>query len=84
MQAMMRADLAQDGVAIPAFEDVQEDDQYVGEHYIVSEELQGSVLEGNAEYADDPRYNYTRLRLKDGRLLYFIGIDLDFFEGEGK
>lgn len=80
MKVRMRDDLAQDGLAIPAFDDVLEYEQYVGEHYIGAEELIGAELEGNAEDSDDPRYNYTRLRLKDNRLLYFIGVDLDFEE----
>ena len=78
MKAKMRDDLAMDGLAIPAFDDVLEHEHYVGEHYISAEELIGAKLEGNTENCDDPRYNYTRLRLKDKRLLYFIGVDLDF------
>ena len=78
MKAKMRDDLAMDGLAIPAFDDVLEYEQYVGEHYIGAEELIGAELEGNTENCDDPRHNYTRLRLKDKRLLYFIGVDLDF------
>jgi hypothetical protein len=85
MKARMRDDLAKDGIAILAFEDVIEGEQYVGEqyvgeHYIGAEELVGAELEGNTENCDDPRYNYTRLRLSDNRLLYFIGVDLDFEE----
>ena len=78
MNARMRDDLAEDGLAIPAFDDVLEYEQCVGNHYIGAEELIGAELEGNTENCDDPRYNYTRLRLKDKRLLYFIGVDLDF------
>ena len=80
MKVQMRHDLAEDGLAIPAFEDVLEHEQYVGEHYIGAEELIGAKLEGNTENCDDPRYNYTRLRLRDNRLLYFVGVDLDFEE----
>lgn len=80
MKVRMRDDLAEDGLAIPAFDDVLEYEQYVGNHYIDAEELIGAELEGNTENCDDPRYNYTRLRLKDNRLLYFIGVDLDFEE----
>jgi hypothetical protein len=80
MKIQMRHDLAEDGLAIPAFEDVLEHEQYVGEHYISDEELIGAKLEGNTENCDDPRYNYTRLRLRDNRLLYFVGVDLDFEE----
>lgn len=80
MKARMRDDLAEDGLAIPAFEDVLEHEHYVGEHYIGAEELVGAKLEGNTENCDDPRYNYTRLRLSDDRLLYFVGVDLDFEE----
>jgi len=78
MRARMRNDLAMDGLAIPAFDDVLENEHYVGDHYIGAEELIGAKLEGNTENCDDPRYNYTRLRLKDNRLLYFVGVDLDF------
>lgn len=78
MKAKMRDDLAMDGLAIPAFDDVLEHEHYVGEHYIGAKELIGAKLEGNTENCNDPRYNYTRLRLKDKRLLYFIGVDLDF------
>ena len=78
MNAKMRDDLAKDGLAIPAFDDVLEHEHYVGEHYIGAEELIGAKLEGNTQNCDDARYNYTRLRLKDKRLLYFIGVDLDF------
>ena len=80
MKARMRDDLAMDGLAIPAFDDVLEYEHYVGDYYIGAEELIGAKLEGNTENCDDPCYNYTRLRLKDNRLLYFIGVDLDFEE----
>ena len=80
MKVRMRDDLAEDGLAIPAFDDVLEYEQCVGNHYIGDEELIGAELEGNTDNCDDPRYNYTRLRLKDNRLLYFIGVDLDFEE----
>ena len=78
MTIQMRQDLADEGYTIPAFDDVLPDDEYVGEHYISAHELQGATLEGNAPDDSDNRYWYTRLRLADGRLLYFIGIDLDF------
>ena len=78
INATMRDDLAKDGLAIPAFDDVLKHEHYVGEHYIGANELIGAKLEGNTKNCDDPRYNYTRLRLKDKRLLYFIGVDLDF------
>ena len=80
MKVRMRDDLAEDGLAIPAFDDVLEYEHCVGNHYIGAEELIGAELEGNTEDSDDPRYNYTRLRLKDNRLLYFVGVDLDFEE----
>ena len=80
LEITMRKDLAQEGLAIPAFDDILASaPHYVGEHYIGEEELIGAELEGNTEDDTDPRYDYTRLRLKDGRLLYFIGVDLDFY-----
>jgi len=82
MKARMRTDLAEEGLAIPAFDDVVAYEHYVGHHYIGAEELVGAKLEGNTENCDDPRYNYTRLRLRDNRLLYFVGVDLDFEEVE--
>ena len=80
MHVQMRKDLAQDDMAVPAFDDVLEYEQYVGAHYISADELVGARLEGNTNDSNDPRYNYARLRLRDNRLLYFVGVDLDFEE----
>ena len=80
----MRKDLAEDDLAVPAFDDIDADGHYVGEHYIGEEEIIGAKLEGNAEDDTDPRHDYTRLRLRDGRLLYFIGVDLDFHNEKGE
>lgn len=85
IEIAMRKDLAEGRMAIPAFDDINANGHYVGEYFIGEEEIVGAELEGNTEDHTDPRYNYTRLRLKDGRLLYFIGVDLDFYnEGEVK
>jgi hypothetical protein len=79
LEITMRKDLAEDGLAVPAFDDIDDNGDYVGKHYITEEELLGAELEGNTEDDKHPRYDYTRLRLRDGRLLYFIGVDLDFY-----
>ena len=79
LEITMRKDLAEDGLAVPAFDDIDADGNYVGEYYITAEALLGAELEGNTEDDKHPRYDYTRLRLRDGRLLYFIGVDLDFY-----
>jgi len=74
----MRDDLAEEGLAVPASKSFKDYDTQVDVVYIGAEELQG------ATYGDDPahpdEHPFCYVELKDGRSLYFIGVDLDFGE----
>ena len=43
LEITMRKDLAQEGLAIPAFDDIDPHGDYVGEYYINEEELIGEI-----------------------------------------
>ena len=73
----MRADLAEEGLAVPAsktFSNYDHLDEPV--LFIDAEELEG------ATYGDDPAdpddHAFCYVELKDGRSLYFMSVDLDF------
>ena len=72
----MRADLAEDWLAVPASKSFKNYDTQVDVSYITAEELEG------ATYGDDPAdpddHPFCYVELKDGRSLYFLSVDLDF------
>ena len=72
----MRADLAEDGLSVPASRTFEDYDTQVDVVYITAQELEG------ATYGDDPAdpddHPFCYVELKDGRSLYFLSIDLDF------
>jgi hypothetical protein len=72
----MRDDLAEEGLSVPASKSFKDYDTQVDVVYIGAEELEG------ATYGDDPahpdEHPFCYVELKDGRSLYFIGVDLDF------
>ena len=72
----MRADLAEEGMSVPASRTFSNYDTLDDDLYISAKELEG------ATYADDPAdpddHPFCYLELKDGRCLYFISADLDF------
>ena len=72
----VRFDPKREGALIPAFEDVTADGG-VGVHYISSAELVGAKHRSDSKYDDDPWFNYLRLELKDGRVLYFVFADVE-------
>lgn len=79
----MRADLAEEGYSVPASRTFSNYDTLDDDLYISARELEG------ATYGDDPAdpddHPFCFLELKDGRCLYFISADLDFFfEGVSK
>ena len=65
MYKQMRSDLADEGVSIPAF------DGLMKATYLEAEALKGAKYDGT--YGA----HYTRLRLKDNRVFYFIDADLE-------
>jgi hypothetical protein len=76
----MRADLAEENMAIPASRTFSNYDTLDDDLYITAEELEG------AEQGDDPAdpddHPFCYIKLKDGRSLYFISVDLDFIDEE--
>jgi len=72
----MRDDLAEEGLAVPASKSFKDYDTQVDVVYIGAEELQGATYGDDPAHPDDHPFCYVEL--KDGRSLYFIGVDLDF------
>jgi hypothetical protein len=72
----MRADLAKEGLAIPASKTFSNYDTLDDDTYITAQELEGAVLGDDPAHPDDHAFCYVEL--KDGRLLYFMSVDLDF------
>ena len=77
----MRADLAEEGLSIPASRTFSNYDTLDDDLYITAEELEGALLGDDPAHPDDHAFCYVQL--KDGRSLYFIGADLDFELVEG-
>jgi hypothetical protein len=74
----MRADLAEENMAIPASRTFSNYDTLDDDLYITAEELEGAVQGDDPADPDDHPFCYVQL--KDGRSLYFISVDLDFEE----
>lgn len=72
----MRADLAEENMAVPASPTFSDYDTLDSVVYIGAEELEGAE-QGN-DPADPDDHPFCYLQLRDGRCLYFIGADLDF------
>lgn len=72
----MRADLAEEGYAVPASRTFSDYDTLDDDLYITAEELEGAE-QGN-DPADADNHPFCYVQLKDGRCLYFVGADLDF------
>jgi hypothetical protein len=74
----MRDDLAKAGYAIPASRTFSDYDTLDDDLYITAKELEGAVQGDDPADPDDHPFCYVKL--KDGRSLYFISVDLDFEE----
>lgn len=72
----MRADLAEEGLAVPASKTFEKYDTQVDVVYVGAEELEGATIGSDPADPDDHPFCYVEL--KDGRSLYFISVDLDF------
>ena len=72
----MRADLAEEGLSVPASRTFSNYDTLDDDLYITAEELEGATLGDDPADPDDHPFCYVQL--KDGRSLYFISVDLDF------
>ena len=73
----MRDDLAKEGLSVPASASFSNYDHLVEPvFYISAEELEGAVIGDDPAGPDDHAFCFVQL--KDGRGLYFMGVDLDF------
>ena len=77
----LRKDLAIEGLSIPAYDDVVELDRGIGGTYLNEVELKGAKLVGDNNDDTKPHYMFEHIKLKDGRLFYVHGIDLDYIGG---
>ena len=71
----MREDLIEEELAVPASFKFKNYDSMIKPIFISAEELEG------ADYGDDPvkrDHAFCYVKLKDGRSMYFLSIDLDF------
>jgi hypothetical protein len=76
MKIRMRDDLAEEGVSVPASATFEKYDTLGDVVYITAEELEGAT-QGN-DPADPDDHAYWYIKLKDGRSLYFLSVDLEF------
>jgi len=71
----MRSDLAFMSYQVPAYFTGKDDSGYV---MLSSDALCGATL--LPDTGDEDEYNYNRVLLKDGRIVFMVGVDLDFEE----
>jgi len=76
----MRRDLAQDGIQIPAGLSYKDYDDLQEIIYLKAEDLDGAVEYDTGE--DPDSHAFCPAKLKDGRIVYLIGVDLEWFDGE--
>lgn len=74
----MRDDLALNGYTIPAYDSIQENDEGIGDTMLTSEDLKGAIYCDICEDDTKSEYNFTRVKLRDNRIFFVHGIDLDF------
>ena len=79
-QARMRKDLDKEGLLIPAGKSYIDYDDLQEVEYFSAEDLQGAVEVDTGE--DPDSHPFCTVKLKDGRVLYFIGVDLDWLDDE--
>jgi hypothetical protein len=72
----MRADLAEDGLSVPASRTFKDYDTQVDVVYITAQELEGATIGDDPAEPDD--HPFCFVELKDGWSLYFLSVDLDF------
>ena len=76
----MRDDLAEQGLSVPASRTFSSYDTMVDVTYITAEELKDATQGDDPAEPDDHAYWY--IKLKDGRSLYFVSVDLDYDDAD--
>jgi hypothetical protein len=74
----MRDDLALEGYTIPAYDSIETNDEGIGDTMLTSEDLNGAIYCDICEDDTKSEYNFTRVKLKDNRIFFVHGVDLDF------
>jgi len=76
----LRRDLKEEGMLVPAFDSITSLGEEVGLTWLGFEDLEGA--QSIEDLVDDkhPAYNYNRIELKDGKVFYMLGIDLDWID----
>lgn len=80
MKVSLRKDLAEEGVLVPAFDDITPSGHEIGDTYLGAKDLEDA--EQIEDLCDDthPQYNFNRIKLKDGRVFFMYGVDLDWIQ----
>jgi len=75
-QIRMRKDLAEEGYSIPAGLSYSGYDNLHDDFYLTAEDLEGAVTYDNG--VDPDSHAFCVARLRDGRIVYLVGADLDW------
>jgi len=74
----LRDDLAEEGILIPAYDDIEEPDTGIGRTFLGKLDLVGAVLINDNDDDTRPHYWFEHIELTDRRRYYVYGIDLDY------
>jgi hypothetical protein len=80
MQVRMRKDLAKEGITIPAGKSYKDYDDLQEVTHLSAEDMEGA--EGYDTGEDPDSHAFCPVKLKDGRVFYMIGVDLDWIYEE--
>lgn len=72
----MRKDLAEEGITIPAGRTYKDYDDLQEITHLTAEDMEGAVEYDTGE--DPDSHAFCPVKLKDGRVFYMIGVDLDW------
>lgn len=76
----MRRDLAEEGISIPAGRSWSDYDDLKDVIYLSAEDLEGAYEYDTGE--DPDSHAFCPVKLRDGQVVYMIGVDLEWFEEE--
>jgi hypothetical protein len=76
MNIKMRSDLAEEEYTVPAGLGFSDYDDLHADFYLSAEDLEGAV--GHDNGVDPDSHPFCVVKLKDGRVVYMIGADLDW------
>jgi hypothetical protein len=74
----MRDDLAQEGLSIPAGSSHRDYDDLENVIHLTADDLIGAVEYDTGE--DPDSHAFCPVQLSDGRIVYMIGVDLEWFD----